>query len=125
MERRLNVSRKRHRTDFHNLRVQRDLPALRRVESWPPLERAAASVTAGTSSPEDALGAVLSEPLPGAALPTSAFYIETMDLQAIELPEQLLRDGPLTASIEVTHFRPPGTAWGLYAVLIAYSRSAT
>ena len=46
------------------------------------------------------------------------YVIETTDPAHAEVPEDLLKDGPLHVLVTVTHHRAPDAAWGQYVIFV-------
>ncbi|HEV8246711.1 MAG TPA: hypothetical protein VGP93_13125 [Polyangiaceae bacterium] len=50
---------------------------------------------------------------------------ETLSLDSVQIPNELIRASSLTYALEVTHVRHPDSAWGNLVVLIVISRPGT
>jgi hypothetical protein len=54
----------------------------------------------------------------------NGYVLETTDPAHVEIPEALLRAGPLDVVVAVTHHRAPGAAWGQYVIFVLIVDSA-
>ncbi|HNN95340.1 MAG TPA: hypothetical protein PKI03_23845, partial [Pseudomonadota bacterium] len=52
------------------------------------------------------------------------YVFETMSLDALQLPPEILRQPRLELAIGVTHRRPQGGAWAQYVIFVLYVQSA-
>ncbi|HZU85560.1 MAG TPA: hypothetical protein VE987_21670 [Polyangiaceae bacterium] len=93
------------------------LPAPRRVRSDKALETALGKVSLNAMTSMGALREVLDRVVGEQQRPARGWVVETTDLKNIPFESSLLSPGPLELEVGVTHHRPPGGAWGQYAVL--------
>ncbi len=100
------------------LRAERQLPAPVRVASPDELAPEARLVVEREKPPMAALDDAMQAVATKTGNSVAGWVVEATDLDAIAIPEPLLRPGALQFAIEVTHHRAPGAAWGQYVVLI-------
>lgn len=77
-------------------------------------------VNRGEAEPSEALDAVLENAVAEFGRSMKGFRAEAMNLNAVQLPDELIRTPDLIFSLGVTHHKPPGAAWGQLVVLMAY-----
>lgn len=118
-----------HTEDVNRLLV-RVIEARRRMRLLPPmrlstmdevLKEELGLVHAGESDTRSAMNAVLARAVERFGSNMRCFAIETMSLDALELPPELLRQQALHLDIGVTHHRPKGAAWAQYVVLVVFA----
>ena len=88
------------------------------------MEKELGRVHAGEDRPAVALHEVLqgaAEHWDGGA---GGYVLETMSLDGLQIPQEILQRPQLQVAIGVTHQRPAGSAWAQYAILIVYAQSA-
>jgi len=49
------------------------------------------------------------------------YVIETLSLDALEIPEEVLRRPDLYVEVAVTHYKPPGAAWAQLVILVLFA----
>lgn len=91
-------------------------PALARAQS-PELREQAALVLDGKREPMLALDTAIHAAAQRSRTSVGGFVVESNDLEHAPLPESVLRAAGGTLSVEVTHHRAEGAAWGQYVVL--------
>jgi hypothetical protein len=84
--------------------------------SIPELETAADAVESGGLTPDEALGRAADAVLPRYRQ-LRPFFSATSDLAHVQLPPELVSDPGGVVGLSVMHWRPEGSAWGLYLVL--------
>jgi hypothetical protein len=99
-------------------RAARGLTTPRFVRTSDEMKKAAARVAQNDESPRGALSAMLGSVVWDSGRPAMGYVLETNDVGAVAVPDVLLRPGPLTLSIAITHHRAPGAAWGQYVVFM-------
>jgi hypothetical protein len=86
----------------------------------PLLQRELAYVARGEQAPIDALR----ESLRGTARlhsgSTRGIVFEATALDALEIPQEILRKPRLYVEVGVTHYKPPGAAWSQLVIVIVY-----
>ncbi|WP_394827602.1 hypothetical protein [Pendulispora albinea] len=100
-------------------RAKAGLSAPVRLMNVPWLAEEAALVRAEKKAPMAVLNDVLADV--ASRLPTGrvqGFVFETIDVDRLQLPKELLDPGPVRIAVEVTHHRAPGAAWGQYVVYV-------
>ncbi len=94
------------------------------VQQEPALAAAAVKIRAGSDA-----GAALQEAMQEVAQNThgqvQGMLIETLTMDLLQLPEELVRKPSLTYSVAVTHVRHKGAAWANLVVLIVVSQPPT
>lgn len=120
-----------HKADAHHVlvnlteaRVARGLPKPVPIAGLTYLARLAEKVRDGEAEPLAALDEALSAEANRAAQPLAGWVATALDLDGIELPAELLKPGPLTVGVEVTHAKMPDAAWGYYVVYFVVPREA-
>jgi hypothetical protein len=77
-------------------------------------------VHAGKSQPMEALQSVLESGVGRFGTAMRGYVVEATSLNALQIPEEILKQPTLHLEIGVTHHRPPGAAWGQLVILVAY-----
>lgn len=99
-------------------RENRRLPPPTRMPSVPAMAAVAQLVNEGKRHAEDALDDALIAVRDHSRKAVRGWLLTANQLEALPLPPELLRDGPLDIAIEVTHHKPEGAAWGSYVVFV-------
>ncbi len=98
-------------------RAARGMPQVTRVPAKE-LAEAARKVLELGEQPTAALDAAMKGIVSRTPVRVEGFLLEANDLEHVQVPDALLRSGPLRVSLEVTHHRAPGAAWGQLVVFI-------
>lgn len=98
-------------------RKARNLGKTRFVTDLPGVGDAIRTISSAEATPADAMRVVMQKVSEFSGKPVRGLVWETHDLNEIEFPSELLRYGDLTLGAGVTFYRPPGGAWGQYAVI--------
>jgi hypothetical protein len=84
------------------------------------LEQELARVHTGELQPREALEEVLSRGSAQRQTPLHGFLFETTSLEALEIPEEILKQPVLRMALGVTHHKPAGAAWAQLVILVVY-----
>ena len=103
-------------------RAERGVPPPTLITDFTELDAALAEVRAGRRSMEDAMSSLLQLASRRWRRPVHSYAFETMDLSAVELPDEMLEGGQLILSLGVTHHTMPDSRWGSYVVGIVFTR---
>jgi hypothetical protein len=95
-------------------RSGRGLPRLHINEDVSALRRAVQTVRNG-GSPEGAMER-LARDAGRSGQGRMAYVFQLLDIEHVPLPELFLRQGSYHVALAVTHYRPPGAAWGQFVV---------
>jgi len=90
----------------------------------PALREQLSRVHAGGRNPSAALDQVLQQAVDYSGQSMGGYVFETMSLDALQLPPEILRQPRLELAIGVTHRRPQGGAWAQYVIFVLYVQSA-
>jgi hypothetical protein len=99
-------------------RTARGLPAPVRVRGFDTIARETDLVLREGKVPMAALDDMMRAVVARTGSSVRGYVLETSDLEATEIPRQLLGAGPLRAVVAVTHHRVAGAAWGQYVVFV-------
>ncbi|HEY2511266.1 MAG TPA: hypothetical protein VGI39_10440, partial [Polyangiaceae bacterium] len=99
-------------------RWSRGLPAAERVGGLEDLDREAAHVRDDGKAPMAALKDAIHAAVTRTGTRIQGYVFETNDLAHADVPEELLKAGPLDIALVVTHHRAADAAWGQYVVFI-------
>jgi hypothetical protein len=80
-----------------------------------------AQVNGGSSQPMTALQNVLETGVSRFGSGMKGYVVEATSLDALEIPEEILKQPTLHLEIGVTHHKAPGAAWGQLVILVAYA----
>lgn len=117
-----------HERDVMRVRVRLTLARRKRGLSPPqflsgleaPMRDELGRVNAGKLTPRDALDKMLEVGVLRTQAPVRGWLLETTSLDALEIPEEVLRQPDLKIQIGVTHHRPPGAAWAQLVILVIF-----
>jgi hypothetical protein len=101
-----------------SVRAAKGLPPPQLLGRLPGLVAQAKLVHAAQREPLDGLDRALATDTQRLARSLRGWAFVGSDLDSIELPAELLAPGPLSVSVEVTHFKAENAAWGAYLVYI-------
>jgi len=79
-----------------------------------------ALVNAGKAQPMEALQEVLETGVNRFGAGMRGYVVEATSLNALEIPAEVLKQPTLHLEIGVTHYRPPGAAWGQLVILVVF-----
>jgi len=99
-------------------RAARGLPAPAAIPGTKALGMQAALVNSGEKDAYDALNTALGMERDRLRRSVRGWVVATNDLDSLPFPAELMRGGPLSVGVEVTHYREPGAAWGQYIVFL-------
>jgi hypothetical protein len=99
-------------------RTARGLPAPIAIPGTKALGMQATLVNAGQKDASDALNDALVMERDRLNRSVRGWVIATNDLDSLPFPAELMRGGPVSVGVEVTHYREPGAAWGQYVVFL-------
>jgi hypothetical protein len=122
-----------HNSDDHSSDVRRLLtraatarrhrhlgPTARLGPMIPIMQEELARVRKGEQQPMEALQAVLERGVSHFNANMRGYLLETTSLDALEIPEEVLKQPNLYLEIGVTHHKPKGAAWGQLVILVAF-----
>jgi hypothetical protein len=102
-------------------RRQRNLsPPLRLGTMSEVMKKELEGVHQNKTQPIDALNAVLRQGVGRFGADMRGFVVEASSLDALELPEEIMRQEKLNLDIGVTHHKAPGAAWAQFTILVVY-----
>jgi hypothetical protein len=99
-------------------RMARGLPLPTRIEGVPAVAQLARLVNEGKRDAEDALDEAMIAVRDHSHKSVRGWVLTTNQLEALSLPPELLGAGPLDLTIEVTHHKEAGAAWGSYVLFM-------
>jgi hypothetical protein len=85
------------------------------------LRQQLALVQAGQQEPSGALQAALHEGVMRVGASMRGLLIEATSLEAVQIPDAILRRRDLSLEIGVSHHKPAGAAWAQLVILIVYA----
>lgn len=100
-------------------RRHRSLPPPRRLD-LPRLAAHAAAVAEGREDVQSALQAALNEESTHLGRSLRGLVVESVDLEAMPLPEALFERRDFALGVAVGHTRAPGAAWGQWVVFLTF-----
>jgi hypothetical protein len=101
------------------VRGSRNMPPPAILPALPSLAQQAALIHAGQSDPQDALQLALTNDSQDLGRPLRGWLVATSDLDRVAFPNELLQPGSIALRAVVTTYRPEGSPWGMYLVLLA------
>ena len=99
-------------------REARGLPAPVRVGGLEEMHTESSEVLLRGKAPMAALQDLLQVVVERTGSSVRGYVIETTDPAHVEVPAELLSDGPLHVVVGVTHHRAPDAAWGQYVIFV-------
>jgi hypothetical protein len=99
-------------------REGRGLSAPVRVGGFEDMTEQAKEVRLTGKAPMAALRDLLAAAVERSGAGVRGVVIETTDPAHVDVPEDLLQEGPLHVLVTVTHHRAPGAAWGQYVIFV-------
>jgi hypothetical protein len=114
-----DVARLYGRIDQARMRLGK--PAARRLPSVERMLRQELErVNAGQIQPSEALQAALSGGVERVGRSMRGYVIEATSVDALEIPEEVVKQGTLELEIGVTHHKPQGAAWAQLVIVVVF-----
>ncbi len=99
-------------------RAAHGLPAPIAIPGTKALGMQATLVNAGQKDASDALNDALVMERDRLHRSVRGWVVATSDLDSLPFPAELMRGGPVSVGVEVTHYKEPDAAWGQYVVFL-------
>jgi hypothetical protein len=80
-----------------------------------------ARVQAGTAEPSDALNEALDQAARRFGASMRGYVIETTSVDALEIPEEIMKRQHLYMEVGVCHHKPAGAAWGQMVIVVIFA----
>lgn len=105
--------------ELAKVRAAKGIAPPRRATSSSAMQTALSRVSMGLATTTEAMNQALERLAHEQQRSVQGYMLETSDLKHLPFPELMLKSGSIEVEVGVTHYKPPGGAWGQYAVLFA------